>query len=196
MRKTLLNIGNSYLFTGIVVAIDKDFGYEVLDDEWSADDGTQPHAVTGVENEDYVIASSAQTVAYNPWGKVSGISEGAYTEELLYGPDGQRWKTVDRHNGQLTGLHYPHLDYEWRSDGGTLRQFHYHYYLKDHLGSVRVVLDGDGTVEQVNDYYPSGTLMYTSTNGTVQPYKFGQKELERTLPLDDKWWNAYNNQRK
>ena len=76
MRKTLLNIGNSYLFTGIVVAIDKDFGYEVLDDEWSADDGTQPHAVTGVENEDYVIASSAQTVAYNPWGKVSGISEG------------------------------------------------------------------------------------------------------------------------
>ena len=72
----------------------------------------------------------------------------------------------------------------------------YHYYLKDHLGSVRVVLDGDGTVEQVNDYYPSGTLMYTSTNGTVQPYKFGQKELERTLPLDDKWWNAYNNQRK
>ena len=76
MRKTLLNIGNSYLFTGIVVAIDKDFGYEVLDDEWSADDGTQPHAVTGVENEDYVIASSAQTVAYNPWGKVSSISEG------------------------------------------------------------------------------------------------------------------------
>ena len=61
----------------------------------------------------------------------------------------------------------------------------YHYYLKDHLGSVRVVLDGDGTVEQVNDYYPSGTLMYTSTNGTVQPYKFGQKELERTLPLDE-----------
>ena len=61
----------------------------------------------------------------------------------------------------------------------------YHYYLRDHLGSVRVVLDGDGTVEQVNDYYPSGTLMYTSTNGTVQPYKFGQKELERTLPLDE-----------
>ena len=56
----------------------------------------------------------------------------------------------------------------------------YHYYLRDHLGSVRVVFDQTGTVEQVNDYYPSGTLMYTSTNGTVQPYKFGQKELEGT----------------
>ena len=61
----------------------------------------------------------------------------------------------------------------------------YHYYLKDHLGSVRVVFDRTGTVEQVNDYYPSGTLMYTSTNGTLQPYKFGGKELERTLPLDE-----------
>ncbi|MBR5654269.1 MAG: RHS repeat-associated core domain-containing protein, partial [Prevotella sp.] len=60
-----------------------------------------------------------------------------------------------------------------------------HYYLKDHLGSVRVVFDRTGTVEQVNDYYPSGTLMYTSTNGTLQPYKFGGKELERTLPLDE-----------
>ena len=33
----------------------------------------------------------------------------------------------------------------------------YHYYLKDHLGSIRVVFDQSGTVEQRNDYYPSGT---------------------------------------
>ena len=61
----------------------------------------------------------------------------------------------------------------------------YHYYLKDHLGSVRVVFDQDGAVEQKNDYYPSGTLMYTSTNGTLQPYKFGGKELERSAGLDE-----------
>ena len=61
----------------------------------------------------------------------------------------------------------------------------YHYYLKDHLGSIRVVFDQSGAVEQRNDYYPSGTLMYTSTNGTLQPYKFGGKELERTAGLDE-----------
>ena len=61
----------------------------------------------------------------------------------------------------------------------------YHYYLKDHLGSIRVVFDQSGAVEQKNDYYPSGTLMYTSTNGTLQPYKFGGKELERTAGLDE-----------
>ena len=33
----------------------------------------------------------------------------------------------------------------------------YHYYLKDHLGSIRVVFDQSGAVEQRNDHYPSGT---------------------------------------
>ena len=62
----------------------------------------------------------------------------------------------------------------------------YHYYLKDHLGSVRIVMSQDGTVEQRNQYYPDGTLFgKQSTGGTVQPYKFGGKELERTLPLDE-----------
>ena len=29
----------------------------------------------------------------------------------------------------------------------------YHYYLKDHQGNNRVVVDEEGTVEEVNDYY-------------------------------------------
>ena len=60
----------------------------------------------------------------------------------------------------------------------------YHYYLKDHLGNVRVVFNQTGTVEQRNDYYPSGALMATSTGGSVQPYKYNGKELERTAGLD------------
>ncbi len=92
----------------------------------------------------------------------------------------------------------------------------YHYYLKDHLGNVRVVFNQTGTVEQRNDYYPSGALMATSTGGSVQPYKYNfsiergkrklacssereknrqkvnGKELERTAGLDlydyGAWW--------
>ena len=61
----------------------------------------------------------------------------------------------------------------------------YHYFLRDHLGSVRVVFRQDGAVEQVNHYYASGALMWDiSTGGTVQPYKFGGKEMERTAGLD------------
>ena len=62
----------------------------------------------------------------------------------------------------------------------------YHYYLRDHLGNVRVVFTGGflGDIEQRNDYYPSGALMATSTGGSVQPYKYNGKELERTGGLD------------
>ncbi len=60
----------------------------------------------------------------------------------------------------------------------------YHYYLRDHLGNVRVVFDQTGTVEQVNHYYAFGGLMRESTNPGVQPYKYGGKELDRTSGLD------------
>ena len=64
----------------------------------------------------------------------------------------------------------------------------YHYYLKDHLGSNRVVVNGTtGDVEQVNHYYPFGGLMAESTNGNVQRYKYNGKELDRMHGLD--WYD-------
>lgn len=64
----------------------------------------------------------------------------------------------------------------------------YHYYLKDHLGSNRVVVNHDsGAVEQVNHYYPYGGLMAESTGGSVQRYKYNGKELDRMHGLD--WYD-------
>ena len=57
-----------------------------------------------------------------------------------------------------------------------------YYYLNDHLGGRRVVMDASGTVKQVNNYYPSGTTMAESprrTDQDFQPYKFTGKELDR-----------------
>ena len=42
----------------------------------------------------------------------------------------------------------------------------WHYYLKDHLGSNRVVMSASGTPEQINHYYPYGGLMGESQNIT------------------------------
>ena len=55
----------------------------------------------------------------------------------------------------------------------------YHYYLKDHQGNNRVVVDEEGAVEEVNDYYAFGGLMSTSSRQSVQPYKYNGKELDR-----------------
>lgn len=64
----------------------------------------------------------------------------------------------------------------------------YHYYLKDHLGSNRVVVNYDsGEVEQVNHYYPYGGLMAESIGGNVQCFKYNGKELDRMHGLD--WFN-------
>ena len=60
----------------------------------------------------------------------------------------------------------------------------YHYYLRDHLGNVRVVMGQTGNIEQVNHYYAFGGLMRESTSPGLQPYKYGGKELDRYAGLD------------
>lgn len=63
----------------------------------------------------------------------------------------------------------------------------YHFYLKDHLGNNRVVLNAGGGIEQVNHYYSFGGLMGESTNGDIQRYKYNGKELDRMNGLD--WYD-------
>ena len=60
----------------------------------------------------------------------------------------------------------------------------YHYYLKDHQGSNRVVIDENGTVEQVNHYYSFGGLFGEGLQSSNQPYKYNGKELDRFQNLD------------
>ncbi len=62
----------------------------------------------------------------------------------------------------------------------------YHYFIQDYQGNNRVVVDEDGKVEEVNDYYPFGGLMASSA-GDVQPYKYNGKELDRKGGLD--WYD-------
>jgi hypothetical protein len=52
------------------------------------------------------------------------------------------------------------------------------YRITDHLGSVRVIKDGEGTVLQRFDYYPFGSESRVWTAGTNTPqsalrYRFG-----------------------
>lgn len=66
-------------------------------------------------------------------------------------------------------------------DGTTPR---YPYYLKDHQGNNRVVIDQAGTVEQVNHYYPFGGLFGEGLQDSNQPYKYNGKEFDHLLGLN------------
>jgi RHS repeat-associated protein len=64
----------------------------------------------------------------------------------------------------------------------------YHYYLKDHQGNNRIVMNQNGTtVEQVNHYYPFGGLFEEGLATSDQNYKYNSKELDRMHGLD--WYD-------
>ncbi|MCQ2144518.1 MAG: hypothetical protein MJY72_02120, partial [Bacteroidales bacterium] len=64
----------------------------------------------------------------------------------------------------------------------------YMFFLTDNLGSVRVVADENGTVRQVNQYYPYGELIEDANmaEGTSDNrYRFTGKELATETGLYD-----------
>ncbi|GHT53762.1 hypothetical protein FACS189446_1990 [Bacteroidia bacterium] len=68
--------------------------------------------------------------------------------------------------------------------GNTYNRY---YYLKDHLGNNRIVMNSSGTPVQITNYYPSGTTMAeypARTDQGVQAYKYNGKELDRSKGLD------------
>ena len=72
----------------------------------------------------------------------------------------------------------------------------YHFYMKDHLGSNRIVASASGVAEQVNHYYPYGSTFYGETT-TDHRFKYcgrsalwdafettwGKKELDEETGL-------------
>lgn len=67
----------------------------------------------------------------------------------------------------------------------SLNDNKYHYFIQDHQGNNRVVVDQNGTVEEVNHYYPFGGVFASSQ--AVQPYKYNGKELDTKNGLD--WYD-------
>ncbi len=52
----------------------------------------------------------------------------------------------------------------------------WHFYLRDHLGSVRVVVSEKGAVEEFHHYYPYGEEMAESSYSSVSSPRFNGKE--------------------
>uniref|UniRef100_UPI00258B8CD9 RHS repeat-associated core domain-containing protein n=1 Tax=uncultured Bacteroides sp. TaxID=162156 RepID=UPI00258B8CD9 len=61
----------------------------------------------------------------------------------------------------------------------------YHYYLKDHQGNNRVLVNKNGGIEEINHYYPFGGVFASEEN--VQPYKYNGKELDTKKGLN--WYD-------
>ncbi len=72
-------------------------------------------------------------------------------------------------------------------DGGyvSVSNSGYHFFITDHLGSVRVVANASGTAEEYSHYYPLGGLIAQySSSMSLQPVKFQGKEWSAGKGLD------------
>ena len=63
----------------------------------------------------------------------------------------------------------------------------YDYYLKDHQGNNRVVVNSSSVVAETNHYYSFGGLF--ASTGNVQSYKYNGKELDIKKGLN---WYGYS----
>ena len=61
-------------------------------------------------------------------------------------------------------------------DGGGWKRY---VYVRDVQGNIRAVVGENNAVAEQTDYYPYGMPMADVNSSSVQPFKFGGKELER-----------------
>ena len=135
---------------------------------------------------------STLDIDYNDRNLTSRISSGGATlAEYEYLADGTKLRAVDgsgngyQYRGSLiytqtagqSGTPVITLDCALTSAGRIVREntddgsstYKVQHYLRDHLGSVRSVIDGDtGTVIETNDYYPFGKRIPV-TNSVAEP---------------------------
>ena len=134
-------------------------------------------------------------ISYNCLNLPSAVtfSDGS-TIVYTYAGDGAKLKTVHKIGGTTTTTDYcGNVVYEngvqklLLTEEGyvTLSDGKYHYYLKDHQGNNRVVINQSGTVEEANHYYPFGGVF--ASTGNTQPYKYNGKELDAKKGLN--WYD-------
>ncbi|MEX2345025.1 MAG: Ser-Thr-rich GPI-anchored membrane family protein [Balneolaceae bacterium] len=130
----------------------------------------------------FALASNDTLIAnYNADGQriLKELKDGAWQ---FYVMDGQQTLAVIK-DGTLSHMNLVGNGTFGRWEpGGTKR-----YYIKDHLGSTRAVVNDVGTVLEAFDYYPFGLLMpkrNTAGANTLEKFTGKERDMEGNLNLD------------
>ncbi len=147
---------------------------------YSYDVSGRPHAVVGVTNPRGWIPSATLETSFGDLNKVEMISNGSYQTTFDYGPDLERWRTVETKNGAdyCTILYAP--DVERVTLGNATRTFYYLGHgvvmmqqdstfmpllaITDHQGSIAGLVDSTGTSHFEADYDAWGLQSIRNNN--------------------------------
>ena len=156
-----------------------------------------PHAVTRAGSATYTYDANGnntqgdgRTLTYSTFDKVTKITKGAHTVDFKYGPDRARYyrKDTDTSNNRVTETLYlgsvekvknPNGTIEWKrnlgdlqitqtfNSAGTETKREEQYFLKDHLGSIDLILDAQGSVLQAMSFDAWGQRRAADTWGDI-----------------------------
>lgn len=144
-------------------------------------------ASKGITSITWNVLGLPQTVTLNNGAVIS----------YSYAADGTKLREARTASGNTTTTDYTGnlvLENGTRSrllfDGGyvSMSNSGYHFFITDHLGSVRVVANTGGTAEEYNHYYPlGGPIAQYSSSTSLQPIKYQGKEwgADKGLQLYD-----------
>lgn len=132
-------------------------------------------------------------IEYNHLNLPKKLVKGSETLEYLY--DGGGVKLTKKLGSSVTqyvdGIQYRNgvIEFIQTEEGRILpngSSFIYEYFLKDHLGNIRAVVDHNGALKQIQDYYPFGMEMNqgNALNTASNLYKYNGKEKQVELGLD------------
>ena len=136
------------------------------------------------------MSSGIASVTYNSLNLPAMFSvsaaEGNSTTSYVYYADGRKLSAT------MTGFDGRTETTDWSSnviyrngtldriliDGGYIKDGKYHFFVTDHLGSVRAVMDEEGKVAHTVHYYPFGEEFGSENeaDSIEQPYRFNAKE--------------------
>lgn len=135
----------------------------------------------GISNITYNVLNLPSVVTFSDGSSIT------YT----YGADGTKLKVVHKIGStSITTDYCTNVIYEngipkllLTGEGYvSLSDNQYHYYLKDHQGNNRVVVNASGKPEETNHYYPFGGVF--ANTGNIQPYKYNGKEFDAKKGLN------------
>jgi RHS repeat-associated protein len=137
--------------------------------------------------------SAGRTMKYTSYDLPSEISKSGHKTEFSYGPSRARYKRVDTsptsqvtttlYLGSVEKVYYPDGSIQWKrniagvglitqtvnSSGVKLGEAQ-RYLIKDHLGSLSLITDEIGAVEQSNYFDPWGRERKIVTSGSIKQW--------------------------
>ena len=179
----------AYTYSGNKLSSVKDTGSACYSPDFRFSDGTNTTYNYTYDSSGRMTADASKGITSITWNILSQpqtvtFSDGS-TISYKYAADGTKLQEVKTagntattdYLGNLIRVNNTNSRLLFGNGYVSLTDNAYHFFITDHLGSVRVVASSTGTAEEYNHYYPLGGLLpSSSSNIGDQPIKFQGKE--------------------